>query len=175
MSSSSANPDRIYSIMNHLVSCAALLMALLVATPSNAEPAGKKDSDKRAQVEARMKQVRSEILRKEVGLDASKATDIEKILDKSAAEKKKLQLELRTHRHAMRELLQADSNDQAAYTKAIRGLRGAQTKLHALRDRELDEISKQLSPKQQAKFVHALWQTEKKLRKALSDYREKQD
>jgi Spy/CpxP family protein refolding chaperone len=138
-----------------------ILAALLLASPQAL--AQGKGRDKHAQVEERLKQIRTRVLKKEVGLDEKKATEVQKVLDKHAPERKMLRLELRTQREAIRKLLDDDSDDQAAYKKALEGLRAAHKKLAELRNREIDELSKLLTPKQQAKLLMAVRKLERKM------------
>lgn len=143
------------------------LSVALAAPAALAQPKGA--ADKRAKVEARMKELRGRVLKKEVGLDDAKAAQVEKVLSKYAPERKKLQQEAQKHRRAIRDLLKKDSNDQAAYERAIKGLRAAQNKLHALREKELDELSKLLTPKQQAKLAVAIRRLQAKLRRRMRE------
>ncbi len=161
-------------LKRHLAASVALLSALAVAAPAFAQGAGKggPPPDKRAQVEQRMQQVLHKVLRDRVGLDEKKAAAVEKILDKNAKAERTLRQEQRTHRQALRALLKADSNDQAAYKKAIAGLRSSQQKLQAMHQRELDEVARILTPKEQAKFLVAVTRMRQKLGQALGRYRQ---
>jgi len=148
--------------MRQLFSHLLLVLAICaVALPARAE--GKGDEDKRARVEQRMKQVRNKVLRQHVGLDDKKADEVLKVLAKYEPERRKLQRQQQEHRRALRDLLQADSNDDAEYKKQIDGFRSAQKKLSALRDKETDEVAKLITPKQQAKLYGALERLRKKL------------
>jgi len=113
------------------------------------------------------------VLRSEVGLDDKKAAEVEKILAKHAPQRKKLQKEAQTQRQALRALVQKDSNDQAAYDKAIQALRAAQKKLHAQREKEVDELAKVLTPKQQAKLLIATRKLQTKLRKRVREFEDR--
>ena len=130
---------------------------------------------KRAEIEQRLKQLRHDLLRKEVGLDENKAITVERTLDKYLAEKKKLKEQAITHRRALRKLLDSDSNDQAAYTNAIRGLREAEKQKHALREREIDELAKLLTPKQQAKLMRATHRMKRQLEHRVREHRRGHD
>lgn len=137
------------------------LLLVLCAWPVQAQ--GKRADEKRAKVEQRLKQVTSRILRQEVGLDDKKSDEVLRVLEKHHAERRKLQQQHRQHRKEIGELLQADSADDAQYKKSIDGFRSTQKKLNALRDREMDEIAKLITPKQQAKLFRALERMRKKL------------
>ncbi|HLV22721.1 MAG TPA: periplasmic heavy metal sensor [Polyangiaceae bacterium] len=132
-------------------------------------------ADKRAAVEARLKQLRRDMLRKEVGLSDAQATKVEAVLDQLQPERDRLTRRLHQHRQTLKQLLAKDSDDQAAYTAAINGLRDAQHKLHLLRQKEFDAVRQHLTPKQQAKFVRALHRMHKALRKSLRAYYERDD
>ncbi len=140
----------------------------------SADSAGAKEPKspeaKRARVQARLKQVRTRILKQEVGLDDKKVAEVEKIFDKYEPERRKLIKQQREQRLALKELLKQNSDDEAAYKKALESFRATQKKLKALTDRELDELSKQLTHKQQAKLFAALQRLRKKLaRKVAAD------
>lgn len=139
------------------------MFVTLAATPkAEAQPA-----DRAARVEARKKEVRARLLRNKVGLDESKAGQVEKILDQHAKERKALQQERMRHQQKLKQLLQADSNDQKAYSTAISGFRTADKKLRALRDKEMDALAKVLTPKQQAQLAVAAKQVQRDIRQRM--------
>jgi Spy/CpxP family protein refolding chaperone len=137
--------------------CAFGLSATTYAQPSDA-PA------KRAELEHRLKKLRAEILRKDVGLDEKKATEVERTLDKFRAERERLQNELRQQQKTLRALLDLDSVDQSAYARSLQIVREHMQKLQVLRLQEFDELAKLLTPKQQAKLGRAIRQLEQKLK-----------
>lgn len=139
-----------------------------VTVPALAEP--RRAEDKQAEIEARMKTVLGRLLRRDVGLDEARAVRVEKALEPFAAERRRVHGELKRARQALRELLRKDSDDQAAYTRALEQYRAAQRKLIELREREFDAVRAELTPKQQAKYVQALRQVQQRLRRALRDY-----
>jgi Spy/CpxP family protein refolding chaperone len=156
----------------------AIVLAAIVgaALPGLAHARGPDhDPQKRAVIEQRLKQLRHDMLRKEVGLDENKAAVVEKTLDKYMAEKRKLKEQAITHRRALRKLLESDSNDQQAYTDAIRGLREAEKQKQSLREREMDELAKLLTPKQQAKLLRATHRLKRKLAHKLREHRRGDD
>lgn len=160
-------------LRRQLAAAVALVTALGVAAPAFAQgKGGAPPPDKRGQVEQRMRQVLGKVLRERVGLDEKKAAAVEKILDKNTSAERTLRQEQRKHRQALRALLKADSNDQNAYKAAITGLRASQQKLQAIHQRELDEVAKILTPKEQAKFLIAVTGMRQKLAQALGRYRE---
>lgn len=144
-----------------LMQCLLALALLVAAVPASAQ--GKGAEDKRAKVAQRLKQLRAKVLRQEVGLDEKKAEAAQKVLLKYEPERRKLQRQHQEHRRELRDLLQSDSNDDAAYKKSIDGFRSTQKKLNALRDKEMDEIAKLITPKQQAKLYAALERLRKKI------------
>jgi Spy/CpxP family protein refolding chaperone len=145
-----------------------ILLALLVASPAFADH--ERDPAKRAEVEQRVRQMRSEVLRKQVGLDDKKAQEVEVILDQFHAERRQLSEELRKHRHALRDLVSKDSADRGAYARALSGIQAAEDKLHMLHKRQHQALAKLMAPKEQAKFELAIHQMRRRLRKALQKY-----
>ena len=151
-------------------------LALSVAAPALARPAhpgapAQARAEKRAKIEARLKKIRGEVLRKRVGLDETHARRVEAILDRYRPKRQALQKQMRTHRQAIGKLLKADSNDQNAYRREIAGMRSAKRQLDALRERELNEVSRLLTPKQQAKLAVALRRMQRRLHNAMQQYR----
>lgn len=135
------------------------------AASASGKEGPKTPEEKQARVKARIKQVRRRILKQEVGLDDKKAEEVEKVFDKYEPERQKLNKQLREQRIALRDLLKENSDDQAAYKKALEAFRATQKKLKAVTDREVEEISKLLTPKQQAKLMAALQRLRKRLAK----------
>jgi Spy/CpxP family protein refolding chaperone len=146
-----------------------LALVLTLATPAFAQ--GAPPAGKRAQVEARMKQIRARMLRVEVGLAEAKAKQVEAILDKYKTERKALRQKAQAHRRAIGELLRKDSNDQSAYAREIKALRETQRKLQALRDKEIDELQKVLTPKQQAKLGMEMQRMRRRMQQAVDRHR----
>ncbi|HTA93439.1 MAG TPA: periplasmic heavy metal sensor [Polyangiaceae bacterium] len=130
---------------------------------------------KRAEIEARLKKWRGTILRKDVGLDEKKATDIERTLDKFQVEREKVQKDMRQQQKTLRALFDLDSNDQGAYGKSLQIVRESTAKLQSLRLAEFDELAKQLSPKQEAKLLRLMRQMDQKLREAVRRFRKERD
>jgi Spy/CpxP family protein refolding chaperone len=153
--------------LHQLLRIGAAAAALSLSVPAWAE---NKSPDKQAEVQSRMKALIGKMLRQEVGLDEKQAREVEKILDQFKPERRRLRGELRTHRQKLRELLQKNSDDQQAYQTALRQFRETQKKLQSLRERELDAVSKTLTPKQQAKFMQSLRRLQRRLNKALERY-----
>ncbi len=130
---------------------------------------------KRAEIEARLKKWRGTILRRDVGLDEKKASEIERTLDKYQAEREKLQKELNQQQKTMRALFDLDSADQAAYGRALQVVREDTAKMQSLRLQEFDELGKQLTPKQEAKLLRLMRQMEQKLHEAVRRFRRERD
>jgi Spy/CpxP family protein refolding chaperone len=153
---------------------AGVLLALCVL--GAAAPARAEDPDaggRKARIEARMRRMHAEILRREVDLDEKKAARVEAVLKKHGPERRKLRAQLQRHRHTLRFLLEEDSDDQKAYADAIQGLRAAQKALQTLEERALGELQKELTPKQQARLVMALRKARQHIRRALRRHQRK--
>ncbi len=89
------------------------------------------------------------------GISKEKMQKIKQAIEKNKAKHKAIRAEMKKHRQALKKLLDADSNDQAAYKKALDGLDAAQKKQQALRNSEKKEIAKILTPKEVAKLMGA--------------------
>lgn len=141
--------------MKRLIALLPLTLALLATVPAFAQE-DPPDDDKQEVVESRMKLIRARVLRQEVGLSEEKAKKVEAILDKYQPQRRALRQKLKGHRTTLAGLLQQDSNDDAAYAREIKGLRDTHRKLQELRDQEIDELMKVMTPKEQAKFAAAM-------------------
>lgn len=153
--------------MKHLERTFGVLLAMLVAFVVASAP-GTASADKggqRAKVEARRAQIRERILR-EIGIGEAKGKQVEGVLKKYEPERKKLLQEQRGYKQTLKKLLRDDSGDEQAYKKAIEGLRSTQRKLHSTREKELDELAKLLTPKQQAKLAAALLRLRRHMQKS---------
>jgi hypothetical protein len=139
--------------------------AFVLSAPAFAQPAGA--PAKRAEIEARLKRWRGTVLRRDLGLEEKKAVEVERTLDKFQVEREKIQKDMRQQQKTLRALSDLDSNDQTAYAKSLQIVRESTAKQQALRLQEFDELSKQLSPKQEAKLLRLMRQMEQKLRDAV--------
>jgi Spy/CpxP family protein refolding chaperone len=117
-----------------------------------------------------MKEIRRTVLRDQVGLADKKLSQVEAALDRHGAEREKLQQRVHSHRKALRDLVEKDSSDQKSYEKAIADLRAAQSELHQLRNKQVDELSRILTPKEQAKVLLHVGEMHRKLQRALRSY-----
>jgi Spy/CpxP family protein refolding chaperone len=142
-----------------------LVLVFTLAAPALAQ--GAPPATKRAQVEAKMKEIRNRMLREQVGLSEAKARQVEAILEKNQAERESLRQKVQAHRRAIGELLAKDSNDQPAYSREIKGMRDTQRQIQALRDKEIDELQKVLTPKEQAKLGVAMQQMKRRFNQAV--------
>ena len=150
------------------VTLLALLVALLFAPPAIAQPPA---AAKRAQVEAKMGEIRGRMLRDQVGLSEVKARNVEAILQRHRNERLDLRQKLLAHQRKIAELLRQDSDDQSAYTREIQGMRTSQRQLQALRETEIDELQKVLTPKEQARLGVAMRQMRRRMNQAAQGYR----
>ena len=96
--------------------CFLALPAQALAQPNGAQA-------KRAEIEARLKKWRGTILRKDVGLDEKKATDIERTLDKFQLEREKVQKDVRQQQKTLR-----TANHCKACVKALRNCKPCASK-----------------------------------------------
>ncbi|MSP92003.1 MAG: periplasmic heavy metal sensor [Myxococcales bacterium] len=112
----------------------------------------------------RMKQTRSQLLRKEAGLDEAGAARAETVVTRFDQDRQKLQRGVGEATRALRELVRADSKEDKAYRDGLDALVNAHRAMHDLRSRELDELRKVLTPKECAKVVIALERMHKHMR-----------
>ncbi len=100
----------------------------------------------------------AQMLWRDVGLKEAKALQIEAIFERQHQAARARHDVMRDQRHALKALLEKDSNDQKAYQQAIDALHVAHEELHALRKAALLEARKLLAPKEQAKLLRSMFQ-----------------
>lgn len=119
---------------------------------------------KRPPMKERMKEMRGKLLRKRLGLSDDKAKKVEQTFDQYSASRHAAHQQLREARSQLRDLLKADSNDQAAYQKTVDALHQAHNTLHSLRNKEFEALKADLTPKQQAQLLRALHRMQRHMR-----------
>ena len=112
---------------------------------------------------AKMKARFAEVLRKDVGLQEDRAKQIEAIFARQHQGARATHEAMRSHHEALRALLESDSNDQAAYAKALEGIQKGREAMQQQRKAGLDEARKLLSPKEQAKLLRSMHEGRRKM------------
>jgi|ERR1041385_1735499 Spy/CpxP family protein refolding chaperone len=135
---------------------------LCIAGSAHADPAP--GAGGRADVEQRMHKARARLLRERVGLSEAKAQKVESVLDKYAPERKRLLASMRDARQKLRALVTLKSDDQNAYRTNLDELRKSRQGLLDLMQKAFTEVSKDLSPKEQALLYLALDKVRMKFR-----------
>jgi Spy/CpxP family protein refolding chaperone len=107
---------------------------------------------------------RAKMLREEVGLDDKTAATVERILAKYRPDRKAQADIVDSEQRKLNAMLELDSNDQAAYAKSIRAMLDARQKLQELQRKQADDLTKVLTPKQQAKLARAIGETRAAMR-----------
>ena len=109
-----------------------------------------------ADVDLRVQEVRSRIIRVEAGIDAASATRIEAVLDGYQEEQRGRDGEVRQARRELNRLLREDSQDQDAYARALARLSKAHESAHEMRHARFEAIVENLQPRDAARLLHAL-------------------
>ena len=125
------------------------------ATPA-ASPAPRRPAPAVSPALARGPAVRARVLRRQVGLNEERASKVEKVLDKIAPERSKVQSDIREARKTLASLLHSKSQDQKAYGRALDRLYRGHRALQAIRDREYEALKQVLEPREQALMLRAL-------------------
>ena len=133
---------------------------LLSAAPASAQP-----NDKAA-IQKRLVKARRKLLEKKVGLTPTKIQQVESTFAKFSAKRAKLQKTKKAQRRALRKLARSDSDDQAAYKKAIDDFLATRKAIRSLEDDRLTALRKILTPKEQVKLLHASMKLKRRLKKA---------
>ncbi|MSP25345.1 MAG: periplasmic heavy metal sensor [Myxococcales bacterium] len=138
-------------------------LAISLTAPAYAQPIENDGAPPSAEALERIKKMRGKVLREKVGLSEEKAKKVEASLDAHEPERRRVREATRTARKQLRDLLEANSDDQPAYDAALGKLRAGMKKMMELRDKQLDLFKKDLTPKEQAKLGQILGKLRKKM------------
>ncbi len=134
-----------------------VLLGVLIALPAVAQfDPGPIDPALRAKLKARMTQLRSQVLRDQVGLDEPTAKRLEAVLASYDARRHAIRDDMRNLKREMRALIVADSRDDKAYSRVLTKLYDSHAALQVLREKEYADFQKVLAPRQQAMLLMAL-------------------
>jgi hypothetical protein len=125
----------------------------------------------RAQMRARIQELRAQVLRQRVGLPESTALNAERILNQFDTPRHELRKSMFAQRRALKELIRQNSDDERAYRDGVEKLLTLRKQMQALRDRELEELRKILSAKEQAKLVMAMHHIGKRIHQMWRRFR----
>ena len=123
-------------------------LALSIVTPAVADPGTGGASGPGAH----RKEIRARMLREKAGLPEEKAKKVEAILERFAPERERLRHELRAAHEKLQALVAGNGDDQAAYRTALEHLKAQRKAMIDLMDRAFAEVSRELTPKEQAKL-----------------------
>jgi Spy/CpxP family protein refolding chaperone len=147
----------------------AATVALIAAVALPAAFAQQPDQDPnggppdKAEMQKRMKAMRRKLLTTKVGLSEEKANKVEKVIDSVDEERQKIHKSILEEKKTLKELLEQNSDDQDSYEGALARLRAAHKQQQELRDKQIDALKKELTPKEQAKMLKAMSKFKKKM------------
>jgi Spy/CpxP family protein refolding chaperone len=135
-----------------------LLLLLFWLVPAAHAEGPKKDAPgvKQGQMSERMKQARSRLLQKRVGLEGATLEKVEQVLSTFDAKRRQLHKQKKDVRKSVRALLESDSDEQAQYESTIQTMRELHSQTSKLREAQMKAIAPHLTPKQQVKFMVAI-------------------
>ncbi|MCC6214897.1 MAG: hypothetical protein IT376_08520 [Polyangiaceae bacterium] len=87
------------------------------------------------------------------GVDAPRIERALTVMERHDAERAPLRKDVRAHAQALRELLERDSGDDAAYRRELDGLKEGRAKLQDVARRQQAALAEILTPKEQAKLL----------------------
>ena len=118
-------------------------------------------------IQKQLNKLRNFMLREEVGLSDEKAKKVIEVLDKYQEKDREIFKKLRATSLKLEALLLEDSNDQSKYKELIEEIARLRDERQSLKKKELDELKKLLSPKEQAKLILSLRDARHKFRRAM--------
>jgi Spy/CpxP family protein refolding chaperone len=144
--------------MKHWVMMLTLVVGMMSAV-GHAQPCpgegrrGGKGGDGPGPHHEKFMKARSEALRQKVGLTEEKASAVEAIMLQFRDQRWEIKERIQSLHEELEALVEADSSDDAAYTRLAADLRGALQEMEALKVAEWDAVSAILSPKEQARMM----------------------
>jgi len=120
-----------------------VMVLMLVVATSQVAFASKGDR------EARLAQT----LRTDVGLDETTAQKVETLVKQQRDQARATRARVKAAKANLEVLVTSGSKDDGAYRKAIQDLRTARQDRHRLKEGQVDELQKVLTPQQQARLV----------------------
>jgi len=116
-------------------------------------------------MQAKMLKMRAKLLRDRLGFDANVVQQVEDVLRAFDPQRHELHKKKHQGHRQIKELLEADSNDQSAYQIALTNMRAAHVGLNNLRTEEMDKLGEILTPKQQARLARVFKRMKHKMQK----------
>lgn len=162
--------------MRPLKVLAAALALSLLAAPALAEArpnkppaaakakakAAKKGAAKGDEASAQKRDERIQKALEKQGVDSARAKQVVGVMNKYRAERKPVHEEMKKQREALRALLDSNSTDEAAYTRAIDGIEAGRKKLAGIQEKQVSEIRGILKPSEQAKVLRLMHNAKKR-------------
>jgi Spy/CpxP family protein refolding chaperone len=115
----------------------------------------------------KMKMMRAKVLREVVGLDETRAAEVEAAMDGFFEQSRSLHESMRENMERLAELVKNDSNDDGAYQDTLEALRLTHEAMNDLRKEQMSSMKTLLGPKEQAKLLLAHSKMRHKARKFM--------
>lgn len=157
---------------------ALLAGAMILSAPPPAlahGPEGRDQEGRAERIHERMAKKRSRVLRERVGLDEAKASEVETTLAKFDERRRQIHVRKRAVRKTVRQLLEADSDDQAAFEAALREMQAVHDGIMALRKEQMAALARTLSAKQQVKLMLAMRRMDHRMKDMMVKRRGRRD
>ena len=149
----------------------ASLCVLFSATSAEAKP-GEDGPAIGKRIKARMLQVRTEVLRYEVGLSEADADKVLRVLKKFDPQRKALHKRKRAAKRAGKRLMQSDSTDQAAFERVMDDMLAVGAEHLELQKRQRAALRGLLTPKQQLKLFHSMKRIKRRLKRKMQEFKD---
>lgn len=153
--------------MNAIKTLMISALVVCVAVPAAARGRDKRGAKASGAAMLEVREAAREILEREGGLSAKAIEVIQRQFEQVRTQRHQLRRELRQQMQALREMLDAGSRDDAAYTKVIDGIAATRVKMDGLRDLQIAELRRQLTPVDQARLIVVLPKLRKTVRHAM--------
>jgi hypothetical protein len=137
----------------------AVLALSLLAAPAFARPGAPPDakapaaaSGKSRQKNAKQREARRLAAMKKAGVDQARAKQVIAVHERYQRERQPVARDAKQHRTAMRQLEKGQRRNDPAYAREKEAFEAARTKVRAINARQKQEVSKILTPAEQAKI-----------------------
>jgi len=158
--------------MKHVLTIAVIFFGFLISVPSSGLARGPADEGQGPSPERmeRHREMRGRLLREKVGLSDEKVVQVQAILDDFRSKQRALKGEMRVQKESIRALLEADSEDQAAYRDALDSIQSIGKQMSALKEGRFEGLGEVLTPKEQAQVMGAIHRARRHMRRARGAY-----
>lgn len=129
-------------------------------------PKGKRRGYSR-EMKQRIEKMRSKLLRNRVGLSEERARKVEQVFERFEPTHKKVRKQLRMAKKSLRELIRSNSQDNAAYDKALEDMRNARIGMDNFHDQINGALKVEMNGRERAILFMAMKRMQQRIKQRM--------